>query len=138
MLGAERFVTEQTCSDAQGGVIHGMFRVYDPAANRTLILEYFTLRETAEGIEMRSRQFDTALASRGSDAVTVLRLKRAEGSRFVFENPVHARPKNSVLTRTGTDSYTSRSEVVSDSGASSLIDMTWKRAAPPAGAEQKP
>lgn len=127
-MGPNQFTAEESWADAKGGAMMGMFRLLDPANNnRILILEFFTLRETPEGLEMRVRHFDTALVPMEKEEAIILKVASAAGATTSFENPVHGRPKRTILTRTGVDSFTSRSEIIRDSGETSLIQVALER-----------
>lgn len=106
----------------------GMFRLTE--GEKLLVLEFFTLRETAKGLELRRRHFDSALVPMEKGDAIILRLAGLRDKEARFENPVHARPKTSRITRTGPDSYVGRSEVIADDGKVSVIEATWQRTPP--------
>jgi len=116
---------EQEWWPAKGGVMMGMFRLTD--GEKLLILEFFTLREVPEGIELRLRHFDAALTPLEKGDPIILQLVSLEPGDALFENRVHARPKTSRITRTGADSFTGRSEIIGDGGATSAIEVQWTR-----------
>ena len=60
------------------------------------------------------------------DAI-ILQLVGLDDREARFENPIHARPKTSRITRTGPNSYVGRSEVIADDGKVSVIEATWQR-----------
>jgi len=127
-LGPNHFTVEQFWADAQGGVMMGMFRLFDPANNnRVLIMEFFTLRETPNGLEMRIRPFDTALAPMMEGDAILLKLVESDGTRFTFENPIHSHPKRSTMIRVGNDAFTARNEIVSATGDTNLIEVAVER-----------
>jgi len=129
-------VAEISYSEPAGGLMMGMFRLMD--GERILVLEYLTLRETPEGLEMRVRHFDPALTPMEKEEAITLRLAEHDGRRWVFENPIHARPKRSTLTITSENSHTVRSEIINDKGETSTIEVAWERVQAPAAASAPP
>lgn len=115
---------EETVSEPAAGVMMGMFRAM--RGEQTLVLEFFSLRETPEGIEMRLRHFSPAMEPWEKGDAILLRLQSWDGSRAVFENPVHGEPKRTVITRTADDTMTSRSEIVDGKGGRT-IELTLRR-----------
>jgi hypothetical protein len=68
----------------------------------------------------------------------VLNLTNVDGRKIDFENPVNGMPKRSIFTRIDADTYTSRSELVPETGDTQVIEITYHRqpqvgAAPSAG-----
>lgn len=118
-------VAEISYSEPAGGLMMAMFRLMD--SDRLLVLEYTTLRETPEGMEMRVRHFDPALTPWEKGEAITLKLTEHDGLRSVFENPVHTRPKRSTITLTSQNSHTVRSEILNDKGETSLIEVAWER-----------
>lgn len=132
LQGPRGLVTEQYWAEPQAGVMMGMFRLSDPAnAGRTVLLEFISFRETPEGVEMRLRHFDTALTPMEKEEPLRLLLAHADGTRFVFENPVNNVPKRSIVTRVGENGYTGRSEIIRDNGEMTLIETAWERVGAP-------
>ena len=124
-LGNTAFLAEQEWWPAKAGVMMGMFRLTD--GEKLLVLELFTLRETAEGLELRLRHFDGALTPMEKEDALVLRLISLTENEALFENPVHSRPKTSRITRTGPKSFVGRSEIIGGDGKVSVIEATWQR-----------
>jgi len=116
---------EQEWWPAKGGLMMGMFRLMD--GEKLLILEFFTLREVPEGIDLRLRHFDAALTPLEKGDPIILHLVSLAPGDALFENRVHTRPKTSRITRTDPDSFTGRSEIIGDSGATSVIEVQWTR-----------
>lgn len=116
---------EQEWWPAKGGLMMGMFRLMD--GEKLLILEFFTLREMPEGIELRLRHFDAALTPLEKGEPIILQLVSLAPGDALFENRVHTRPKNSRILRTGPDRFTGRSEIIGDDGAVRAIEVQWTR-----------
>ena len=103
----------------------GMFRLSTP--EKTLVLEFFTLRETPDGVEMRVRHFDMEMTPVEKDQPIVLRLKSLSKDTAVFENPFNNEPKRSTLKRLGPDSFKARSEIIHPDKKTEVIELTLKR-----------
>ncbi|MGH9813021.1 MAG: DUF6265 family protein [Candidatus Acidiferrales bacterium] len=123
-------VAEISYSEPAGGLMMAMFRLMD--GEKLLVLEYMTLRETPEGLEMRVRHFDPKLTPWEEGEAITLRLAEHDGLRSVFQNPVHTRPKHSTITLTSENSHTVRSEIINDRGETSFIEVDWQRTEAPA------
>jgi len=117
--------TEVIYSQPEAGTMMGMFRLME--GERTNLLEFFSLRETPEGLEMRLRHFSPSLELGEKDDAITLRLATYDGTEAVFENPVHTRPKQTIISRTGDNSYVVRSEVIGETGETRWIEVTWQR-----------
>ena len=104
----------------------GMSRVASP--EKTLNVEFFTLSDSPQGIEMRVRHYDMAMTPVEKDQPVILRLKSLSKDTAVFENPYGNEPKRSTLKRLGPDSFRARSEVVHPGHKPEVIEVTLKRA----------
>ncbi len=116
---------EEEVTAPVNGVMMGMFRLLE--GEKTLVLEFFIIRETAEGIDFRFRHFGTEMEAWEKGDPLILKFARMDTNEFTFENPVHSMPKTTTILRTGKDSYTSRSVLIRDSGEKSLIEMEMQR-----------
>lgn len=126
--GPRGLLLEQHWALPQSGVMMGMFSLRDPAeGNKVLLLEFISVRQTPEGVEMLLRHFDTALAPMEKEEPIRLLLRESDGTRFVFENPVNNVPKRSIVTRVGENGYTGRTEIIRDTGEQVLHQTTWER-----------
>ena len=104
----------------------GMFRLSTP--EKTLVLEFFTLRDTPDGIEMRVRHFNLDLTPWEKDQPIILKLKSLSKDTAVFENPISNEPKRSTLKRLGPDSFRAKSEIIHPDKKTEVIEITLKRA----------
>jgi hypothetical protein len=116
---------EQTCSSGDPAFMMCMFRLLDD--HGTQMLEFYTFRNTASGVEEHARMFSPDLKSDPSDGFT-MELTSISPTQLVFENHHGTYPKRSTLTRTGNDDMTSHIELVDAQGKSSFIDAHWTRA----------
>lgn len=118
-------LAETNWAAPKAGVMMGMFRLTE--ADKLLVLEFFTLRETEEGLEMRVRHFNAALEPWETGDALILKLTSYDGQQAIFENPVHTRPKRTVIIRTGDDTWTAHSEIIRDNGEERIIEVPYQR-----------
>jgi Domain of unknown function (DUF6265) len=123
-------VAEQCWTAPKAGMMLGTFRLVED--EKTLVLELFTLVEKPDGINFYFRHFTPALVPWEKADATVLNLVSLDGARFVFENPVNGEPKHSILTRLDADTYVARSEIVTETGDTQVIEITYHRQKNPA------
>ncbi len=120
---------EQVWTAPKADLMLGTFRLVE--GNKTLLIEVFTLGQTANGIDLRFRHFTPDLAPWEKSDPTVLTLESFDANRFVFANPVNGEPKHAILTRIGQDTYVSRFEIVPSSGDMQVVEITYHRQKPP-------
>jgi Domain of unknown function (DUF6265) len=116
---------EQTCTDGDPAFMMCMFRLMDERG--TQMIEFYTFRNTATGVEERVQMFSPDLKSDPSDSFT-MELASVSSTQLVFENHNGTYPKKSTLTRTSNDEMTSHIELVDTKGKSTFIDAHWSRA----------
>ena len=118
-------IAEQIWLSPKAGAMEGMFRVVE--ADKTLVLELFTLVQKPDGISFYIRHFTPALAPWEKSDATVLDLSKSENKNFTFENAVNGMPKVAAFTQLDANTYVSRSEIVPETGDSQVIEITYKR-----------
>jgi hypothetical protein len=116
---------EQTCTDGDPAFMMCMFRLMDDKG--TQMIEFYTFRNTAAGVEERVQMFSPDLKSDPSDSFT-MELASVTPTQLVFENRNGTYPKRSTLTRSSNDEMTSHIELVDTKGKSTFIDAHWSRA----------
>lgn len=121
-------VAEQVWLPSSAGLMVGTFRLVED--DKPLLIELFALLQTPDGIEFRFRHFTQELAPWEKGESTVLDLQSADGTKFVFVNPVNGQPKRAILTRVDPDTYISRSEILPESGGTQIIEITYHRQKP--------
>ncbi|MFQ5694735.1 MAG: DUF6265 family protein [Terriglobia bacterium] len=119
---------EQVWTEPLAGHMLGMFRLLDQG--KVVLLEIFSLYETPEGLKFYVRHFNPSLVPGEKGDAILLRLASYGGERYLFENPVHNRPKNAAFMRTGRDGFLARSEIIGDDGQMQVIEANWWRAEP--------
>jgi hypothetical protein len=116
---------EQTCTGGDPAFMMCMFRLMDDKG--TQMLEFYTFRNTAIGVEERALMFSPDLKADSSDGFT-MQLASVTPTQLVFENHNGTYPKRSTLSRTSNDEMTSHVELVDGQGKTSFIDAHWTRA----------
>ncbi len=120
----DKATIEQTCSISDPAVTVCMFQMMDNKG--TQMVEFYTLRDTPDGVEERVRFYSPDLKEEPGDGLT-MKLASASGDAYVFENPNGTYPKRSTLTRTASDEFHSHIELIDPQGKASSIDAYWKK-----------
>jgi hypothetical protein len=115
---------EQTCSISDPAVMVCMFQMSSDKG--TEMVEFYTIRDTPNGVVERIRFYSPELKDQPGDGVT-MNLASSSPKVFVFENPNGTYPKRSTLTHTADDEFHSHIELVDPQGKSSAIDAYWKK-----------
>ena len=126
-------IAEQDWMAPKSGLMLGTFRLVED--DKTLVIELFSLLQKPDGIEFRFRHFTPELTVWEKSDPTVLTLESESPTKFTFVNPVNGQPKHAILTRVDQDTYISRSEIVADSGALQIIEITYHRQKPALGSD---
>jgi Domain of unknown function (DUF6265) len=116
---------EQTWMSPRAGLMLGTFRLYED--DQTLLIELFTLRQNQDGVELRFRHFTSKLVPWEKSGPALLTLESTAPDRVIFTNPNNGQPKRAIFIRVDQNTYISRSEVVSSSGATKVVDITFHR-----------
>lgn len=112
-------------SAPMGGVLPGMIRAGN--SEKTSFLEFFTVRETADGIDLSVRHFSADLTPAEKDKALVFRLKCLSKEVITFENTGEGQPRTLLMERPGPDTFRARNEVVTKDGAVRKVDITFTR-----------
>jgi hypothetical protein len=121
-------VAEQDWLGPKAGEMLGVFRVAE--GDKTLVIELFTLVEKSDGVDLYFRHFTPQLLPWEKSDATVLNLGEFDANKFDFENPRDGMPKRFILTRIDPDTFTSRSEIIPESGEMQVIEITYHREKP--------
>ncbi len=105
--------------------MQGFFRLTD--AEKTIVIELFTLRETLEGVAMYFRHFSTELKPWEEKEAYHLILAKSEGGAFRFDNPVVNQLKDAILTHPDADTYISHGDMTDADGKPKAIEVTYHR-----------
>jgi hypothetical protein len=118
-------VAEQVWMAPKAGLMVGVFRLIE--GDKPLVVELFSMVQKPDGINFYFRHFTSELVPWEKSDATVLNLTNADGMKIDFENPVNGMPKRSIFTRIDADTYTSRSELVPETGDTQVIEITYHR-----------
>lgn len=124
-------VAEQDWMPPKSGLMPGTFRLVEDG--KTLVIELFTLLQKPDGIDFRFRHFTPELTAWSQSEPTLLTLESLTSIKFTFVNRLNGQPKHAIFTRIDQDTYVSRSEIISDSGALQIIEITYHRQKPALG-----
>ena len=96
----------------------GFFRLTD--AEKTMVIELFTIRETPGGIEFYFRHFSPELKPWEEKEAYHLNLTKSESGVFRFDNPVVNQLKDAILTSVDGD-------ITDADGKPKAIEVTYHR-----------
>jgi len=116
---------EQQWMTPKNGTMQGFFRLTD--AEKTIVIELFTIRETPGGIEFYFRHFSPELKPWEEKEAYHLNLTKSEGGVFRFDNPVTNQLKDAILTRVDGDTYISHGDITDADGKPKAIEVTYHR-----------
>jgi hypothetical protein len=116
---------EQQWMAPRNGTMQGFFRLTD--AEKTIVIELFTIRETPSGIEFYFRHFSPELQPWEEKEAYHLNLTKSEGGIFRFDNPIVNKLKDAILTRVDGDTYISHGDIADADGKSKAIEVTYRR-----------
>lgn len=121
----KQMTAEQEWMAPKNGTTQGFFRLTDN--EKTVVIELFTIRETAGGIVLYFRHFSPELKPLEETEAYHLNLTKSDGNMFRFDNPVVNQLKDAILTHTGDDSYTSHGDITGADGKPAVIEVTYHR-----------
>ena len=116
---------EQDWMAAKNGTMQGFFRLTDN--EKTIVIELFTIRESASGIVFYFRHFSPELKPLEETEAYHLNLTKWDGTMFRFDNPVVNQLKDAILTHNANDSYTSHGDITGADGKPAVIEVTYRR-----------
>jgi hypothetical protein len=116
---------EQEWMAPKNGTMQGFFRLTDN--EKTIVIELFTIRETASGIVFYFRHFSPELKPLEETEAYHLNLTKWDGEVFRFDNPVVNQLKDAILTHNADDSYTSHGDITGADGKPAVIEVTYHR-----------
>jgi len=116
---------EQQWMAPRNGTMQGFFRLTD--AEKTLVIELFTIRETPAGIEFYFRHFSPELKPREEKEAYHLNLTKSESGIFRFDNPAVNQLRDALLTRVDGDTYISHGDITDADGKPDAIEVIYHR-----------
>jgi hypothetical protein len=121
----KQLTTEQQWMPPKNGTMQGFFRLTDN--EKTIVIELFTIRETAAGIVFYFRHFSPELKPWEETEAYHLNLTKWEANTFRFDNPVLNQLKDAILTHNADDTYTSHGDITGADGKPTVIEVTYHR-----------
>jgi hypothetical protein len=116
---------EQVWMAPKNGTMQGFFRLTD--SEKTIMIELFTIRETAAGIEFYFRHFSTELKPWEEKEAYHLVLSKSDAGIFRFDNPIVNQLKDAILTHVDADTYISHGDITDANGQPKVIEVTYHR-----------
>lgn len=121
----KQMTAEQEWMAPKNSTMQGFFRLTDN--EKTIVIELFTIRETASGIVLYFRHFSPELKPLEETEAYHLNLTKSDGNVFRFDNPVVNQLKDAILTHNADDSYTSHGDTTGADGKPASIEITYHR-----------
>lgn len=121
----KQLAAEQEWMAPKNGTMEGFFRLTD--SEKTIVIELFTIRETASGIVFYFRHFSPELKPLEETEAYHLNLTKSDGNVFRFDNPVVNQLKDAILTHAADDSYISHGDITGADGKPAVIEVTYHR-----------
>lgn len=123
--GSKQMTAEQEWMAPKNGTMQGFFRLTDD--EKTIVIEVFTIRETASGIVFYFRHFSPELKPLEETEAYHLNLTKSDGNVFRFDNPVVNQLKDAILTHNADDSYISHGDIRGADGKPAVIEVSYHR-----------
>jgi hypothetical protein len=121
----------QVWSAPRAGTILGTLQIVED--DKTLVVEFVTITQTATGVQYRLLHFTPSLALWEKTGPATLSLMSSDSKKFVFQNQADDEPQQIVLMRSDPDTYTDRSEILPETGDPQSTEITFHRQKPSAG-----
>lgn len=118
-------LAQQVWTAPKGGVMLGTFQLTE--GDKTLVLELFTMVESADGIKLYLRHFTPSLATWEKPGPTTLNLSSADAKSIVFVNALDGEPKEAAFTPIDANTYISRSKIIPAKGDPQETEITYHR-----------
>jgi hypothetical protein len=125
LLPEKQMTAEQQWMAPRNGTMQGSFRLTN--SEKTLVIEFFTLRETPNGIVFYFRHFSPELKPWEEVEAYHLNLTKTDAGSFRFDNPVVNELKDAILTRVDTDTYISHGDIAGNDGKPQVVEVTYHR-----------
>jgi hypothetical protein len=118
-------IAEQVWMAPKAGAMEGLFRVAE--GQKTLVLEFVSLVERPDAIELHIRHFTPSLEPWEASSPAVLKLTAMDPKRSIFDNAVNGEPKRVIFHRLDADTYVAHSEIVPEKGQPEVIEIIYHR-----------
>jgi hypothetical protein len=113
--------------EPEANSIGGVLEVYQPG--KTLVVELCSLVQSTDGLTLYIRNFTPDLQPQEVGAPIMMKLTTVTGNSWEFDNSVIGQaPARTVITHTGDETFTSRSDVYDAQGKMSTVEIDYARA----------
>lgn len=121
------YTADAVYMEPEANSIEGVGQVYQPG--KTLVVELCSLVQSADGITLYIRNFSPDLQPAEAGDPIVMKLTTVTANSWEFDNAVLGQaPARTVITRTGDDTFSSRSDVYDAQGRMSTVEIDYARA----------
>ena len=121
------YTADAVYMEPEANSIGGVGQVYQPG--KTLLVQLASLVQSADGITLYIRDFTPDLQLQETGAPITMKLTTVNGNSWEFDNTVLGQaPVRTVITRTGDDTFTSRSDAYDAQGRLSTVEIDYARA----------
>jgi hypothetical protein len=121
------YTADAVYMEPEANSIGGVGQVYQPG--RTLVVQLASLVQSADGMTLYVRNFTPDLQPAEAGDPIVMKLTTVTANSWEFDNPVLGQaPARTVITHTGDDTFTSRSDVYDAQGRMSTVEIDYARA----------
>jgi len=121
------YTADAVYMEPEANSIGGVGQVYQPG--KTLLVQLASLVQSADGITLYIRDFTPDLQPQETGAPITMRLTTVNGNSWEFDNTVLGQaPVRTVITHTGDDTFTSRSDAYDAQGRLSTVEIDYARA----------
>ncbi len=121
------YTADTVFMEPEANSIGGVGEVYQPG--KTLLVELNSLVQSTDGITLYIRNFTPDLQPQEQGAPVTMKLTAVNGNSWEFDNTVLGQsPARTVITHTGDDTFTSRSDAYDAQGRMSTVEIDYARA----------
>ena len=121
------YTADAVYMEPEANSIGGVGQVYQPG--KTLLIELCSLVQSTDGITLYIRNFSPDLQPQEAGDPITMKLTTVTASSWEFDNTMMGQaPARTVITHTGDDTFTSRSDVYDAQGRMSTVEIDYARA----------
>jgi len=121
------YTADAVYMEPEANSIGGVGQVYQPG--KTLDVELVSLVQGTDGLTLYVRNFTPDLQPQEVGAPITMKLTTVTANSWEFDNTVLGQaPARTVITHTGDDTFTSRSDVYDAQGRVSTVEIDYARA----------
>jgi len=121
------YTADAVYMEPEANSIEGVGQVYQPG--KTLVVEVCSLVQSTDGIALYIRNFSPDLQPAEAGDPIVMKLTTVTANSWEFDNTMMGQaPARTVITHTGDDTFSSRSDVYDAQGRTSTVEIDYARA----------